>query len=315
MPKVLRQVRYACAQIGALTLSVQSIVIIRTIHFCYNEKMFDAFRHFLLVAEHGTFTEAAKAAHLSQPALSASIHKLEAELGAPLFVRNPRGAELSEAGRMLEPKAKEALAAVEAGKRSVAELLGLETGTVRIIAGATVCTYYLPEFISTFRQRYPKIQIVLREATTSEALPAIDSGEFDLAIVCGDAGEPWQEDELVLVTSPRSAFAKRGANIDVAPFITFPKGSTTQALLLRTFPNAHVVMELSGPAAIIGNLRAGIGVALVSKRAVERDLKSRTLVLVKDRRTPIRRSISLVHRGTAKMPPAMRAFYTLLTSA
>lgn len=276
--------------------------------------MFDAFRHFLLVVEHGTFTEAAKAAHLSQPALSASIHKLEEHLGAPLFLRNPRGAELSEAGRVLEPRAKDALAAVQAGKRAVSELLGLETGTVRIVAGATVCTYYLPAFISTFRQRYPKIQIVLREATTSEALPAIDSGEFDLAIVCGEAGELWQKDDLVLVTSPRSAFAKRGANIDEAPFITFPKGSTTQALLLRTFPKAQVVMELSGIAAIIGNLRAGIGVALVSKRAIERDLKSRSLVLVRDPRLPIRRSISLVHRGTEKMPPAMRAFYALITS-
>lgn len=277
--------------------------------------MFDAFRHFLWVAELGTFTDAAKAAHISQPALSASIQKLEAELGAQLFLRNPRGAELSEAGRLLHPKAKEALAAVEAGKRAIAELLGLATGTVRIIAGATVCTYYLPEFITAFRKRYPKIQIVLCEATTSQAVLAIESGEFDLAIVCGDAGEPWKKDELVLVTSPRSEFAKRTANIDDAPFITFPKGSTTHGLLLQAFPKAQVVMELSGISAVISNLRAGIGIALVSKRAVERDLKARTLVALKDPRTPIHRTLSLVHRGTEKMPPAMRAFYTLITNA
>src|SRR5215212_2052563 len=99
--------------------------------------MLESLRHFLLITEHGTFTRAARRAHLSQPALTASIHKLEEELGARLFHRGRTGAALTAAGEALVPRARAALAAVADARRAVAEIEGLRSGEVRLGAGAT----------------------------------------------------------------------------------------------------------------------------------------------------------------------------------
>src|SRR5690242_13497579 len=105
--------------------------------------MLDELQHFVLIAGHGTFTEAARQAHLSQPALSASIARLEDFVGARLFHRGAGGTRLSAAGEALLPRARAALAAVAEGKRAVGEVLGLAAGEVRLGGGATACTYFL----------------------------------------------------------------------------------------------------------------------------------------------------------------------------
>jgi DNA-binding transcriptional LysR family regulator len=274
----------------------------------------DSLENFIRVVEKRTFTEAARAAHLSQPALTASIQKLEGDVGTRLFIRGARGAELTEAGRTLLPIAREAIAAVARGKRAISELVGLERGRVRIAAGATVCTYYLPHYLALFRKRFGNIQIELREATTTVAQEAVDAGEFDFGIVCADTGDRWKTDELVLVTSPKGPYRGRGFSIETAPFITFPVGSTTRETLLQIFPGARIVMELSGIASVKGNVREGNGIALMSKRAIERDLKARSLAVLTHPKTPIKRALTIIHRGKERMSPAALALYGLLQS-
>ncbi|HMR11447.1 MAG TPA: LysR family transcriptional regulator, partial [Polyangiaceae bacterium] len=102
--------------------------------------MLDELRHFLLTAEHGTVTEAARRAHLSQPALSASLKRLEAHFGATLLHRGRSGAELTAAGSALLPRAQAVLAAFGDALSAVREVEGLQSGQVRIGAGGTVAT-------------------------------------------------------------------------------------------------------------------------------------------------------------------------------
>lgn len=267
--------------------------------------MLHELRHFLLVAEHGTFTAASRHAHLSQPALSASIQRLERDIGASLLVRTRHGAELSAAGRALLPRARAALAAVEDGRRAAQEIVGLSAGEVRLGAGATACTYLLPPLLARYRVAFPNVRFLLREAPPDAVLDALDAGELDLGIITTERGEPWRLDSLVLVAAP-------GVDAASAPFVTFPPGSTTRTLLDRTFPGAPIVMELGSIAAIKGNVRAGIGVALVSRAAVETDLSLGRLVLVPHPKTPITRLLSIVHRGLERLPPAASALRTLL---
>ncbi|MCB9592327.1 MAG: LysR family transcriptional regulator [Sandaracinaceae bacterium] len=264
--------------------------------------MFEALRNFLLIVEHGTFTAAARHAHLSQPALTASIRRLEEQLGARLLSRGRRGAALTAAGAALVPSAKAALAAVEEGRRAVLEVEELDRGEVRIGAGATACTYLLPPTLAAFRRAHPGVKLWLRELTTDEAREAIDAGDIDLAVVTdpGPEADLWFEDELVLVAAP-------GVDPRGAPFVTFRAGATTRALLEGHFPDAEIVMELGGVAAVKTHVRMGIGVALVSRHAVRTDLLLGRLVEVDDPRTPIPRSMHLVHRGAARLAPAARA--------
>jgi DNA-binding transcriptional LysR family regulator len=259
--------------------------------------MLDELRHFLLIAEHGTFTEAARRAHLSQPALSASVRRLEERMGARLLDRGRHGAVPTAAGEVLVPRARATLAAFEDGIRAVGEVQGIQRGVARIGGGATACTYLLPKTLATFSRRHPQIEIRVREGFTDELMDALHDGALDLAIVTGRANEPWQTDELIVFASPKIDPKRAG-------FITFPPGSPTREILLERFRNADVVMELASIAAVKGHVRAGLGKALLSRHAVKRDLSDGSLVEVRTRRTPVVRTLSLAHRGVERLPPA-----------
>ncbi len=261
--------------------------------------MLDELRHLLLIAEHGTFTEAARRAHLSQPALSASIRRLEDAFGAQLLLRGPAGAELSAAGAALVPRAQAALAAIEDGRRAVAEIAGLQAGEVRIGAGATACTYLLPPVLAAFRHEHAGVRIRLREAPTDKVLDDLSAGELDLGIVTIKDGELWHMDALILVAAPETNFDPA-----TAPFVTFAMGATTRELFDQHFPGANIVMELGSIASVKGNVRAGIGVALVSRSAVQHDLSVGRLVELPHPATPIMRRLCIVHRGRERLPPA-----------
>lgn len=277
--------------------------------------MLDELRHFLLVAELGTFTRAATRAHLTQPALTASIQRLEAKMGGTLFHRGRRGATLSAAGEALLPFARSAVGAVAAGRRAVEEIEGLAAGEVRMAAGATACTYLLPEPLALYRRAHPNIRYGLRETTTDEALDALHAGEIDIAVVSGVEGEPWFVDELVLVGAPDAAWPRDPQAIARAPFIAFRRGSTSRALLDQAFPQADIVMELGSIATVKGNVRAGIGLALVSRHAVVRDLAEGSLVQIPTSVTPVERPLELVHLGVERLAPAAAALRELLLSA
>lgn len=283
--------------------------------------MLEPLRYFTLVVEHGTFTAAARHAHVTQPALTAAIQRLEAQMGGRLFDRGPGGAALTAAGAALLPRARAALAAVDEGRRAVAEVMGLTAGSVRIGAGATVCTYYLPRTLARFRARHPDVQIRLREGVQEELVEAVHAGELDLAIlaridppgartgwsaVAGLAREKWLVDELVLVAAPDLASP---AN---APIVTFARGATTRMLTDHYFPDRPIAMELGSIAAVKANTRAGVGVALVSTRAVERDLATKQLEVVPSPRTPVRRPLYLLHRGRDRLPPAASVLHAML---
>ncbi|MBX3207715.1 MAG: LysR family transcriptional regulator [Labilithrix sp.] len=304
--------------------------------------MLEPLRHFALVSQHGTFTAAARHAHVTQPALTASIQRLEAQMGARLFDRGPGGATLTAAGAALLPRARAALAALEEGRRAVAEVMGLAAGSVRIGAGATVCTYYLPRTLARFRAQHPAVQILLREATPDDLIDALEAGDLDLVILAriapparrpaprtgkrperrdaarrlppdllrvarsGLAREKWLDDELVLVAAPGLP------NAAEAPLVTFAHGATTRTLTDQYFPDRPIAMELGSIAAVKANARAGVGVALVSRRAVDRDIAVKQLEIVASERTPIARPLYLVHRGRDRLPPAASELRGLL---
>lgn len=266
--------------------------------------MLSELEHFLLAAEHGTLTAAARHAHLSQPALTASIQRLEGWAGARLLERGRSGAQLTAAGRALVPRARAALGAVDEGLRAVREVIELDAGEVRLGAGATACTYLLPPVLAAFRARYPGIRFKLRELTTDEAQDALRSGGIDLALVVHPEAEPWFEDHLVLVRAPEFEVEA----VATAPMITLRRGASSRALLDEVWPDANVVMELGGIVAVKAMVRAGIGVALVSERVVAEDLARGRLAVVPDPKTPLVRQLGLLHRGVGRLPPAAAAF-------
>ncbi|MEL6347178.1 MAG: LysR family transcriptional regulator [Myxococcota bacterium] len=282
--------------------------------------MFDELQHFLLVVEHGTLTRAARAANLTQPALTASLQRLEAFHGARLLHRGRQGARLTPAGAALLPRARLALAAVDAGRRAVAEVEGLDAGEVRLGGGATACTYLLPPIVADFRRRYPGVTFRMRERYTPQVVDDLAAGRIDIGVAQGEPppgrGDPWRDDPLVLVASPDQAnrlmHDRRGALQPGTPFVTFQPGAALRKLLDQNLPDIDVVMELQSFAAAKGLVLAGIGVALLSRVSVEEDLEMGRLVEVEDIRAPHSRALCLRHAGLERIPPAAAALRELL---
>ncbi len=275
--------------------------------------MLDSLHHFVLVCETGSFTAAARRAHLTQPALSASIARLEDDLGARLLDRLPRGAQPTAAGAALLPQARATLAGAESCRRAVAEVSGLAAGEVRIGGGAVAVDHLLPPLLAAFRRRWPGVRLRVREVFTPSVPDRVRAGDLDLGVaegeVAGLVAEPWRDDPLVLVAAPDLAVPRdpRGA-----PVVTFLPGSSLRAASDRVLPGAAVAVELSSVAAVLGHVRAGLGVALVSATAVAADLESGRLVgLPAPSRLPVRRLV-LAHRGLDRLPPAAAALRGLL---
>lgn len=138
-------------------------------------------RHFLAAARHGSLRNAAEAAGVSQPALTKSIRRLEAELGVALFERHPKGVRLSAFGSALEPHAQ----ALEAGFAHAAEtMLALTTtarGLVRVGTGPSMAMALLP-LVAERLLATAELQIVVRSGLNDSLLLALQQGEIDFAV-------------------------------------------------------------------------------------------------------------------------------------
>ena len=273
--------------------------------------------NFLLVVQEGTFTAAARRAHLTQPALSASIQRLEAQLEGAVFIRDRKGAVLTDAGRALLPHARAARAAVEEGRAAVREVLGLGRGAVTVGAGATACTYLLPPVLAGFQQHHPSIRHRLREFTSADVQQALRDGLIDLGIATRLPGDPafsglaeehWRADPLVLIQAPEESRKS-------PPHLTFVEGSPLRRLLQQHFPDADVAMELASIPAVKGHVIAGLGIALVPRSAVETSVRQGRVVIRPDPRTPLHRDLVLLHRGEDRLSVAASALRERILTA
>ncbi|WP_428797216.1 LysR family transcriptional regulator [Vibrio kasasachensis] len=140
-------------------------------------------KHFVAVAEFGHFTQAAKALHIAQPALSISIKKFEQKLEMTLFRRSERKVELTDEGKVLFKHAKRVLQQIDDAKLAMDELKGLEKGEVRLGAPSMVGSYFFPQVLMAFKSRYPKLKLTLVDAGTSSIRKMLLSGELDIGVI------------------------------------------------------------------------------------------------------------------------------------
>jgi DNA-binding transcriptional LysR family regulator len=162
--------------------------------------------YFLAAAAHRSFSAAAEALHMAQPSMSEQIRRLEAELGAPLFVR-ARRLELTEAGRLFLPEAERTLAAAQEARDSVREVRALESGTATFGTFGNAPYYLLADLVQDFRKRYPNVRIRLIGQNSSEVAEAVRDGRLEgglIVLPIDDRGldvTPAIDDELLYLSS------------------------------------------------------------------------------------------------------------------
>ena len=283
---------------------------------------------FLAIAHARSYRQAAEALHTSQPALSQHVRELETELGVRLFDRLSRGVVQTEAGRLLEERAKRVFATLTDVREVLGELQGLQRGSLLVGASTTPGIYVLPEAIGEFRRRYPGIDLRLRIANSRVIEDAIRAHEVDLGVVGGHGLAPGEEclaaglaDELVLIVAPKHPWARRReiAPADLAdqPLLVREEGSATRRVTERALEQAGVrwtaSMELGHTEAIKQAVMAGLGVALVSVHAVRGEVSSRRLAAVRLRGIRIQRHFHVIHSEARTLSAGARALVAMLS--
>ncbi|MBR4851529.1 MAG: hydrogen peroxide-inducible genes activator [Tidjanibacter sp.] len=141
--------------------------------------------YLLAVASCGSFSKASELCFVTQPSLSMQIKNLEDELGVVLLDRSKKPVVPTQVGAIVIEKAKEALLAYNNIKESVAELKGSVAGKIRLGVIPTIAPYLLPRVVQSFADKYPKVELEIREMTTPEIIKAMDKDELDAAILAG----------------------------------------------------------------------------------------------------------------------------------
>lgn len=142
----------------------------------------DLYRVFLKVALAGSFSKAAKALYMTQPAVSQSIQKLEKELDIRLFTRSSTGVVLTNEGEILYEYVSSAINLINAGETKIEESKNLISGVLRIGVGDTISRYYLLSYLEKFHTNYPKLKLKIINRTSYEICELLESGEIDIGI-------------------------------------------------------------------------------------------------------------------------------------
>ncbi len=265
---------------------------------------------FHAVARQLSFTRAAEQLFMTQPAVTFQIKQLEEHLNVRLFERSHGRIALTPAGELVLGYAEKILALSEELETRVGELTGAISGPLLLGASTTIAEFYLPQILGEFKAKHPHVRAHMTVANSETIETRVAEHALDVGLIespshlPGVATEACCEDVLVMICSPRYklAKAKRVSPADVAgePFISRETGSGTREFADHYFeqnkisPDAiNIVMELGSPEAIKGVVETGLGVSILSRTTVAKEIKLGILVAV-PLDPPLIRTLSVV---------------------
>ncbi|GHB29695.1 LysR family transcriptional regulator [Salinicola rhizosphaerae] len=262
---------------------------------------------FIAVADTQSFSLAGEQLHLTQPAVSKRIATLEHQSGAKLFDRINRRVSLTEAGRLLLPRARQILQLVEDSRRQLHNLSGEVTGSLALATSHHVGLHRLPPVLKAFTQRYPSVNLEMQFLYSEQAYQAVVSGEAELAVVTlfpqtGPMIEstPVWTDQLRFVASPDHPLA-REQRLPLSALVGHPAvlpgpNTFTRDLILGSFSaqSLHIDIALSTYYLETLKMMAGIGLgwSVLPESLIDEEL----VVLPVEHPPIIRRLGYLLHR-------------------
>lgn len=283
---------------------------------------------FVQVAAHHSFSRAAEALQLTQPSITARIQALERELGEKMFERGGRSVRLTDAGTILLPYAERILQMVREAKESVEEVRSVQAGRLRLGSALTISTYVLPRILRTFHSRYPGVEVMVHTGRSEQVLNMLLNDEVQVGLAHSLVHPDVETvdlyaDEVILVANPDHPFAaNRQATIEEVgsqPVILADRGSSYYGLTHGLFRQAGIVpnvaMELDSMEATKRMVEEGLGIALLPRVCLERELKQGLLTEVAITNAPaISRQIALIYRKSRKRVRTVQAFLEVLRS-
>lgn len=256
-------------------------------------------RAFTVLASEGSFTQAGRALHLTQSAISHAIRALEDELGCQLFLRQGRRVFLTHHGRELLRHADSIQTQMAQARAALGALDRNPRGQLRIGCTPAASQFILPMVLREFRDSFPLYNITVVPGETPDTQERLENGALDVAICLKPRDvsrlecHPLFQDEMVFLVSPLHAWRKsppRAGDLAAETYIVSSRNSYTFALVndyfLRLGVRPRSFMELGSTEAVKELVKLGLGVALVAPWIVGRELRTKELIalpLVKGR--------------------------------
>ncbi len=278
-------------------------------------------RAFLLVSETRSFHRAAETLHLSQPALSRRIQKLEQNVGAPLLERTTRHVVPTALGQDLLPLVRRL---IEEFDGSLFSLRGADQhrgGQVTIACLPTAAFYFLPSVIARFQQDHPQVRFRILDLPATEGLQAVERGEVEFGINFMGASVPdlafdaLVEDPFVLACRRDHPLARKRkvSWSDLAPhrLITVHRTSGNRTLLDGALARENLRLnwfyEVTHLSTSLGLVEAGVGISVLPQMATPRG-EHATLVTRPLANPVVSRTIGVVRRRGAQLSPVAEEF-------
>jgi DNA-binding transcriptional LysR family regulator len=282
---------------------------------------------FLTVVRRGSVTAAAEELVVTQPSVSAAVSALERELGVTLTERAGRKLRPSAAGAAYAAYASDVLGLLEDGARAAREAAGEEALSLRVGAVTTAGEYLAPQLIQAFREGRPELDISLDVGNRERVFRRVLDHQADVAItgrIPDDdrlAGEAFADNELVLITAPDDPLAKRPwvavEELAGRAWLLREPGSGTRGMCEEWLAGRGLeptVLSLGSNGAIKQAARAGLGVALQSRVAVELELSLGLLDTISPRGGLPERRWHVVRSAVGPVRPEVEAFMAFCTS-
>ncbi len=282
-------------------------------------------RAFLVLADQRSFTKAAAACHLSQPAFSALIRTLEQALNTRLFDRDTRSVQLTPEGRLFEPSARQLLGDFGVAVNDLSDHVERRKGRVHVAALPSLAAGWLPEIFAEFKKAWPGIALSLSDTLSDACIDLVRSGKADFALAStGASGADLSTrllctDQFYLVCRKDHPLATEKVltlkKLTPYPFVHMSRNSSVrQALDAALHPlQTNTLLEVDQLATVAGMVEAGLGISVVPALTLfhfeRKSLVTRPLAIA-----GLTRKIYVVRRQQGSLSVAAQALHDLIVA-
>lgn len=277
---------------------------------------------FCLVVDEGSISQAARLSFVSQPAVTRQIHQLEDSYGTLLFDRTDGKLRITEAGKMLYPFAKAIVGDYSRSKEVIKQAMGQNNINLNVGATFTIGEYLLPSLLGKFKKQQPEIRVTLTIKNTPGVLEDLANDVIDMALVEGIVErndfivEEFADDELILVCSPDHTWDMQIQIEELLNerIILRESGSGTRVIVENMLRENGILdkidsyMELGSTQAIKSAVEAGLGISILPRLTVERELGLNLLREIDINGVTIMRKLWLVKKPQRFNKPGVSQF-------
>ena len=280
---------------------------------------------FEAVARHLSFSRAAEELHLTQPAVSTQVGKLEEHAGNALFEQFGKKIYLTPAGSELLAISRAIIGQFEAAEAAMAQYRGVSGGKLNV-AVISAGDYFFPRLLVEFAGRHRDVTLNFTVHNRAELLRHISENQTDLAIMVrpptdmDTINQPFAPHPYVIAAAPTHPLAGQRrvtmARLMLEPFVVREKGSDTRNSMEEGFgehlPELRVAMEIRSTETIKQAVIAGMGLSFMSAHTISLELRTGSLCVLDVEGFPLMRNWYVVHRRTKRLPPVAQAFKDFL---